>query len=54
VTLTLHGETLRARGKVQLKLSDFSIERTSAAGGTVKVADEVVVLFDVIATRAAR
>lgn len=54
VTLTLHGETLRARGKVQLKLSDFSIERTSAAGGTVKVADEIDVLFDVIATRAAR
>ncbi len=54
VTLTLHGGTLRARGKVSLKLSDFSIERTSAAGGTVKVADDVDVLFDVIATRSAR
>jgi polyisoprenoid-binding protein YceI len=54
VTLTLHADTLRARGKVRLKLSDFSIERTSAAGGTVKVADEIDVFFDVIATRSTR
>jgi hypothetical protein len=39
---------------VRLKLSDFSIARMSAAGGTVKVADEVDVSFDVIGTRAAR
>ncbi len=51
VKLALHGETLRATGKVRLKLSDFAVERTSAAGGTVKVADEIDVVFDVIATR---
>jgi polyisoprenoid-binding protein YceI len=51
VKVALHGETLRATGKVKLKLADFAVERTSAAGGTVKVADEIEVRFDVIATR---
>jgi polyisoprenoid-binding protein YceI len=51
VKLALHEGTLRATGKVRLKLSDFSVERTSAAGGTVKVADEIDVRFDVIAVR---
>ena len=50
VKLTLHAGTLRATGKVRLKLSDFGVERTSAGGGTIKVADEIDVSFDVIAS----
>jgi polyisoprenoid-binding protein YceI len=62
--LTLHGVTkriavplkatvtpqqLRVTGKYTLKQSDYGIKQISAGGGTVKVKDEVVVNFNIIA-----
>ena len=62
--LTLHGVTkriavpvaanvtqqlLRATGKYTLKQSDFGIKPYSAAGGTIKVKDEIVVNFNIVA-----
>lgn len=62
--LTLHGVTkrvtipvsafltpgqLRAVGKYTLKQSDFGIKPYSTAGGTIKVKDEVVVNFQIVA-----
>jgi polyisoprenoid-binding protein YceI len=49
--LEAHGESLRATGKVRLKQTDYRIAVTSAVGGTVKVADEVELIFDVVALR---
>jgi polyisoprenoid-binding protein YceI len=62
--LTLHGVTkriavpvaanvtpqqLRATGKYTLKQTDYGIRPYSAAGGTIKVKDEVVVNFNIVA-----
>ena len=62
--LTLHGVTkrialpvaaiitpqqLRATGKYTLKQTDYGITPYSAAGGTIKVKNEVVVNFDIVA-----
>lgn len=62
--LTLHGVTkriavaltakitpqqLRASGKYTLKQSDYGIKPYSAAGGTIKVKNEVIVNFDIVA-----
>jgi polyisoprenoid-binding protein YceI len=47
--LELREGSLRATGELKLKQSDFGIERTSAVGGTVKVADEVAISFDLLA-----
>ena len=40
---------LVATGKMVLKQSDFGIEPTTAAGGLVKVEDEVTVTFRLVA-----
>jgi polyisoprenoid-binding protein YceI len=50
--IEIHGESVHATGKLKLKQTDFGIAPTSAVAGTVKVADEVVISFDVVATRA--
>lgn len=62
--LTLHGVTkriavaltakitpqqLRASGKYTLRQSDYGIKPYSAAGGTIKVKNEVIVNFDIVA-----
>lgn len=62
--LTLHGVTkrvtipvsafltpgqLRAEGKYTLKQTDFGIKPYSAAGGTIKVKDEVVINYRIVA-----
>ncbi|MBS1795548.1 MAG: YceI family protein [Acidobacteria bacterium] len=62
--LSLHGRTqpltiaaevsfgnglLYASGEFHLRQSDFEIERVTAFGGTLKVKDEVVVSFDLVA-----
>jgi polyisoprenoid-binding protein YceI len=62
--LTLHGVTkriavpvnvkitpqqLRATGKYALKQTDYGIKPYSAAGGTIKVKNEVVVNFSIVA-----
>ena len=53
VRLEVHGDTLSATGKMVVKQTDFGIEPTSAAGGLVRVEDEVVLTFR-IGARAGR
>jgi polyisoprenoid-binding protein YceI len=45
----LRGDALAASGKLVVKQSDFGIEPTSAAGGLVKVEDEVTLTFRIVA-----
>lgn len=45
VHLEVRAETLTASGKLVLKQTDFGIEPTTAAGGLVKVEDEVALTF---------
>jgi len=49
VTATITPQQLRATGKYTLRQTDFGIKPYSAAGGTVKVKNEVVVHFDIVA-----
>jgi polyisoprenoid-binding protein YceI len=49
VRLEVHGDTLNATGKMVVKQTDFAIEPTSAAGGLVKVEDEVALTFRIAA-----
>jgi polyisoprenoid-binding protein YceI len=45
----VRGQALTGTGKVVVKQSDFGIEPTTAAGGLVKVEDEVTVTFRIAA-----
>ena len=47
VRLEAQGETLSVSGKMVVKQTDFGIEPTSAAGGLVRVEDEVVLTFQI-------
>jgi polyisoprenoid-binding protein YceI len=49
VAATVAPQQLRAAGKYTLKQTDFGIKPYSAAGGTIKVKDEIVVNFDIVA-----
>ena len=49
VAATVTPQQLRATGKYTLKQTDFGIRPYSAAGGTIKVKDEVVVNFNIVA-----
>ena len=49
VSATITPQQLRATGKYTLRQTDFSIKPYSAAGGAVKVKDEVVVNFNIVA-----
>lgn len=49
VSATITPQQLRAIGKYTLRQSDFGIKPYSAAGGTVKVKNEVVVNFNIVA-----
>jgi polyisoprenoid-binding protein YceI len=49
VTATVTPQQIRAGGKYALKQSDFGIKPFSAAGGTIKVKDEIVLNFDIVA-----
>jgi polyisoprenoid-binding protein YceI len=49
IAATLTPQQLRAAGKYTLKQSDYGIKPYSAAGGTIKVKDEVVVNFNIVA-----
>ena len=51
VRLRLNGDRLTAEGKVAIKQSDFGIQPVTAAGGTVRVKDEVTVVFTVVAAK---
>ena len=49
VSATITPQQLRATGKYTLRQTDYGIKPYSAAGGTVKVKNEVVVHFNIIA-----
>jgi polyisoprenoid-binding protein YceI len=49
VAATVTPQQLRATGKYTLKQSDYGIKPYSAAGGAVKVKDEIVVNFNIVA-----
>jgi polyisoprenoid-binding protein YceI len=49
VAATVTPQQIRAAGKYALKQTDFGIKPYSAAGGTIKVKDEIVVNFDIVA-----
>ncbi|MGE0887284.1 MAG: YceI family protein [Blastocatellales bacterium] len=49
VSLTINQQQLRAVGKYTLKQTDYGIKPYSAAGGTIKVKNEVVVNFNIVA-----
>lgn len=53
ITIAQRGETLRATGTFSVKQTDFGIKPYSAAGGTIKVADEVTFDFEAVAIRVA-
>jgi polyisoprenoid-binding protein YceI len=49
--VNLMGDSLRAHGEVSLRQSAFGIRLYSAAGGTLKVKDEVKLAFEIVARR---
>lgn len=49
VTAKINAQQLRAGGKYTLKQTDFGIKPYSAVGGAVKVKNEVVINFDIVA-----
>jgi polyisoprenoid-binding protein YceI len=49
IRLEVQGSSIVASGKFTVKQTDFGIEPTSAAGGLVKVADEVGLTFRLVA-----
>ncbi len=49
VAATITPQQIRAAGKYTLKQSDYGIKPYSAAGGTVKVKDDIVVNYDIVA-----
>jgi polyisoprenoid-binding protein YceI len=49
--VTLKGDTLRAAGEFSMRQSDYEIKPVSAAGGTVKLKDELKLSFDITARK---
>jgi polyisoprenoid-binding protein YceI len=52
-TLVATGDMLRAFGEFSLRQTDYGITPTSAAGGALKVKDEVKFTFDIVARKSA-
>ncbi len=50
--VTLKGDVLRAAGEFSVRLSDYEIRPVSAAGGMVKLKDELKLSFDIAARKA--
>jgi polyisoprenoid-binding protein YceI len=50
--MTLNGDTLRAGGEFSVRLSDYEIKPVTAAGGTIKLKDELKLSFEITARRA--
>ena len=48
---TVTGDSLRAQGEFSLKQTDFGIKPFSAAGGTIKLKNELKFSFDIVARR---
>jgi polyisoprenoid-binding protein YceI len=51
--VTVKGDRLRAAGEFSVRQSDYEIEPVSAAGGTVKLKDEIKLSFDISARQQA-
>jgi polyisoprenoid-binding protein YceI len=49
--VTIRNESLRAIGEFSVRLSDYEIKPVSAAGGTVKLKDELKFSFDITARK---
>jgi len=49
--VTVKGDTLRAVGDFSIRQSDYDIRPVSAAGGTVKLKDELKLSFDITARK---
>jgi polyisoprenoid-binding protein YceI len=49
--VTLNGDTLRAVGDFSVRQSDYEIKPVSAAGGTVKLKDELKLSFNITARK---
>lgn len=49
--VTIKGETLRAMGDFSIRQSEYEIRPVSAAGGTVKLKDELKFTFDITARK---
>lgn len=49
LTVNIDAKQLRAVGKYTLRQSDYGIKPVSAAGGTVKVKNDVIVNFNIVA-----
>ena len=47
----MKGETLRAAGEFSIRQSDYEIRPVSAAGGTVKLKDELKLALDIMARK---
>jgi polyisoprenoid-binding protein YceI len=54
VALTLGNETLTASGRFVIRQTDFDLTPYSTAGGALRVSDEVLVRFRILATLAKR
>lgn len=50
--VNLNGDVLRATGDFSVKQSDFDLKAVSAAGGTVRLKDEIKLSFDIAARKA--
>lgn len=49
--LNVNGNSLRASGEFSMKQSDFGIPPVTAAGGTIKLKDELKCMFDIVARK---
>jgi polyisoprenoid-binding protein YceI len=49
--MSLSGNTLRSKGEFALRQSEFKIKPVSAAGGTIKVKDELKFSFEIVAVK---
>ena len=51
--VTMSGDSLRASGELSLRLSDYQIKPVTAAGGAIKLKDELKLSFEITARKAA-
>jgi polyisoprenoid-binding protein YceI len=51
--VSVNGDMLRATGDFSIRQSDYEIKPVSAAGGTVKLKDEIKLSFDIFARKQA-
>jgi polyisoprenoid-binding protein YceI len=49
--VTVKGDVVRSAGEFSLRQSDYEIKPVSAAGGTVKLKDEIKLSFDIFARK---